>query len=42
MFPTAAVIDCDLLKTLDSKLIAWTSFDALTHALEAYKLVTMK
>ena len=36
MFPSAAVIDCDLLKTLPQELIAWTSFDALTHALEAY------
>ena len=35
MFPTAAIIDCDLLKTLPKELIAWTSFDALTHALEA-------
>ena len=36
MFPTAAIIDCDLLKTLPRHLIAWTSMDALTHALEAY------
>lgn len=36
LFPDMAMIDCDLLKTLPSKLIAWTSMDALTHALEAY------
>jgi alcohol dehydrogenase len=36
MFPDWAIVDADLLKTLPSKLVAWTGVDALTHALEAY------
>ncbi|UCC39202.1 MAG: iron-containing alcohol dehydrogenase [Candidatus Aminicenantes bacterium] len=36
MFPAAALIDPDLLVSLPSGLIASTSLDALTHAVEAY------
>lgn len=36
MFPAAAVVDPDLLKTLPQPLIASTGLDALTHAVEAY------
>ncbi len=36
LFPTAALVDADLLATLPPHLIAYTGLDALTHALEAY------
>ncbi len=36
MFPAAALIDPDLLKTLPSSLVASTGLDALTHAVEAF------
>ena len=36
MFPTAALVDSNLLTTLPSHLVAYTGLDALTHALEAY------
>ncbi|MBK9387917.1 MAG: iron-containing alcohol dehydrogenase [Planctomycetes bacterium] len=35
MFPDHALIDANLLATLPPHLIAWTSVDALTHAVEA-------
>lgn len=36
MFPTAALVDADVLRTLPSTLVAYTGMDALTHAVEAY------
>lgn len=36
MFPAWAFVDADLVRTLPSRLVAWTGVDALTHALEAY------
>ena len=36
MFPAAALVDPDMLKTLPAHLIASTGMDALTHAVEAY------
>jgi alcohol dehydrogenase len=36
MFPTAALVDPDLLVTLPAPLVASTGFDALTHAVEAF------
>ncbi len=36
MFPAAAVVDPDLIRTLPSHLVATTGMDALTHAVEAY------
>ena len=36
MFPAAALVDADMLKTLPAHLIASTGMDALTHAVEAY------
>jgi alcohol dehydrogenase len=36
MFPAAALVDPDLLKTLPPRLVASTGMDALTHAIEAY------
>lgn len=36
MFPSVALVDADLLRTLPSHLVAYTGVDALTHALEAY------
>ncbi len=35
MFPTQALVDADLLRTLPAHLVAATGVDALTHALEA-------
>lgn len=35
MFPMAALVDADLLKTLPQRLVAYTGLDALTHAIEA-------
>lgn len=35
MFPTYALVDSNLIKTLPSSLIAYTGMDALTHAMEA-------
>jgi alcohol dehydrogenase len=36
MFPDWAVVDCDLLLTLPTRVVAWTGMDALTHAVEAF------
>lgn len=36
MYPAAAVVDPDLLKSLPKYLVASTGIDALTHAVEAY------
>ena len=36
MYPAAALIDPDLLKSLPKDLVASTGLDALTHAVEAY------
>jgi len=36
MYPSAAIIDPDLIKTLPQSIIASTGLDALTHAVEAY------
>lgn len=36
MFPTAALVDPDVLTTLPAHLVAYTGMDALTHAIEAY------
>jgi alcohol dehydrogenase len=36
MFPSVALVDPDLLKTLPPHLVASTGMDALTHAFEAY------
>ena len=35
MFPSWAVVDSELLRTLPGRLVAWTGADALTHAIEA-------
>ena len=35
MFPDQALVDAELLRSLPRDLVAWTSLDALTHALEA-------
>lgn len=35
MFPTAALVDADLLTTLPAALVTTTGLDALTHAVEA-------
>lgn len=35
MFPSMALVDADLLRTLPARLVASTGMDALTHALEA-------
>jgi len=35
MFPTQALVDADLLRSLPAHLVASTGLDALTHALEA-------
>ncbi len=35
MFPRQALVDADVLRTLPSRMVAWTGVDALTHALEA-------
>lgn len=35
MFPTLALVDADLLKSLPKNLLAWTAMDAMTHAIEA-------
>ena len=35
MFPSAAIVDAHVLRSLPQKLIAYTGVDALTHALEA-------
>jgi alcohol dehydrogenase class IV len=36
MFPAWALVDCELLGTLPSRVVAWTGADALTHAVEAF------
>jgi len=36
MYPAAAIVDPDLIKTLPPSIVASTGLDALTHALEAY------
>jgi alcohol dehydrogenase len=36
MFPAWALVDCELLRTLPSRLVTWTGADALTHAVEAF------
>ncbi|MCS7080005.1 MAG: iron-containing alcohol dehydrogenase [Chloracidobacterium sp.] len=36
LFPRMAVLDPNMVATLPAKLVAWTGFDALTHAIEAY------
>jgi alcohol dehydrogenase class IV len=35
MFPSWALVDAELLRTLPARQVAWTGADALTHALEA-------
>lgn len=35
MFPSWAIVDSELLRTLPGRLVAWTGADALTHAVEA-------
>ncbi|MFQ3582698.1 MAG: iron-containing alcohol dehydrogenase [Chloracidobacterium sp.] len=39
LFPRMAVLDPAMVATLPAKLVAWTGFDALTHAIEAYSCV---
>ncbi len=39
MFPRMAILDPNMVATLPAKLVAWTGFDALTHAIEAYSCV---
>ncbi|MBO3839404.1 MAG: iron-containing alcohol dehydrogenase [Thermoproteota archaeon] len=34
--PRVAILDADVLNSLSEKLVAYTGFDALSHALEAY------
>ncbi len=36
LYPAAAIVDPDLIKTLPKSVIASTGLDALTHAVEAY------
>ena len=36
MYPSASIVDPDLIKTLPPSIIASTGLDALTHAVEAY------
>ncbi len=36
MYPAAAIVDPDLIRTLPPHLVAATGMDALTHAVEAY------
>ena len=36
VFPRMAILDPNIIATLPSKLIAYTGFDALTHAIESY------
>jgi alcohol dehydrogenase len=36
MFPDWALVDCELLRTLPARVVAWTGMDALTHAVEAF------
>jgi alcohol dehydrogenase len=36
MYPSWALVDCELLRTLPGHLVAWTGADALTHAVEAF------
>jgi len=36
MYPSWALVDCELLRTLPGRLVAWTGADALTHAVEAF------
>src|SRR5262249_11201198 len=36
VFPRLAILDPNIIATLPAKLIAYTGFDALTHAIEAY------
>ncbi|OYT72644.1 MAG: alcohol dehydrogenase [Chloracidobacterium sp. CP2_5A] len=39
LFPRMAILDPNMVATLPAKLVAWTGFDALTHAIEAYSCV---
>ena len=36
LYPAAAIVDPDLIKTLPASIVASTGLDALTHAVEAY------
>jgi alcohol dehydrogenase len=36
MYPSWALVDCELLRTLPGHLVAWTGADAFTHAVEAF------
>ncbi|MEM0504364.1 MAG: iron-containing alcohol dehydrogenase [Sulfolobales archaeon] len=36
VLPKVAIVDPEVLKKLPKKLLAWTSLDALSHAIEAY------
>jgi alcohol dehydrogenase class IV len=36
VFPRMAILDPNIIATLPAKLIAYTGFDALTHAIESY------
>lgn len=36
IIPRVAILDADVLNSLSEKLVAYTGFDALSHALEAY------
>ncbi len=36
MFPSWALVDSELLRTLPGRLVTWTGVDALTHAVEAF------
>lgn len=36
VLPKVAIIDPEVLKKIPKKLLAWTSLDALSHAIEAY------
>ncbi|HEX4965670.1 MAG TPA: iron-containing alcohol dehydrogenase [Thermoanaerobaculia bacterium] len=36
MYPAWALVDCELIRTLPPRLVAWTGADALTHAVEAF------